>query len=70
MCLFGGGSSAPTRDLEAEAAQEAERERQETEKTKLKTQQTESQVKKISTFGAVYTITITTKNGKARRRKR
>tara|TARA_R100000742_G_C4278934_1_gene102462 strand:- start:3850 stop:4212 length:363 start_codon:yes stop_codon:yes gene_type:complete len=46
MCLFGGGSSAPTRDLEAEAAQKAERERQEAEKTKLKTQQTESQVKK------------------------
>ena len=46
MCLFGGGSSAPTRNLEAEAAQEAERERQEAEKTKLKTQQTESQVKK------------------------
>ena len=46
MCLFGGGSSAPTRNLEAAAAQEAERERQEAEKTKLKTQQTESQVKK------------------------
>jgi len=46
MCLFGGGSSAPTRNLEAEAAQKAERERQEAEKTKLKTQQTESQVKK------------------------
>tara|TARA_X000001382_G_C3131863_1_gene166636 strand:- start:582 stop:920 length:339 start_codon:yes stop_codon:yes gene_type:complete len=46
MCLFGGGSSAPTRDLEAEAAQEAERERQEAEKTKAKTKATESKVRR------------------------
>ena len=46
MCLFGGGSSAPTRDLEAEAAQKAERERQEAEKAGAKEKATESQVRR------------------------
>ena len=44
MCIFGGGSSAPVKDLEAEAAQKAQKEQEQKEKALLKKQQTEASV--------------------------